>query len=540
MRNLFETPLFQAIVAEAQKNAPAGRARAVSAGFQQRMYASARQDRLTANWSPANSSADAELVSSLRLLRARSRSLVRDSSYAKRARVLVVNNVIGQGIGMQAQVYTTRDQLNKRVNDSIEETWEHWCEAENCHTGGRLHFRSFERALMGQVFEAGEVFVRKHWVNAGTAGIPFALELIEAERVAEEYQYPGLLARSGNSVRMGIELDPFYRPVAYYIRQRHPSEVRFSGDGTDMVERVPADQIIHLALIDRWPQTRGEPWLHTVVRRLNDVDGYTEAEVIRARAQAVRMGIIESPEDASSFGEEQDDGSVEVELQPGVIARLNPGEKWHDSAPSAPNPQLDPFMRYMLREMAAGIGVSYESLSRDYSQSNYSSSRLALLDDRDLWRAIQGWFLTDFRQKLHVEWLQAAVLARAVPGLTVDEYAANPRKFAAVRFRPRGWGWVDPTKEVQAFRDAVRSGFATQQDVLAQSGEDFEELVEQRAKELKLAQEAGIVLDTDPSKVAASGTKQTDEKPPPGGKQPDEPEADPPERRVSSFLRPIK
>lgn len=540
MLKLWETPLYQAMLAEAQKRAPTTRPRAFPGTVAQRMYASARHDRLTSAWSPANSSADAELVSSLRQLRSRSRALVRDSSYAKRARVLVVNNVIGQGIGMQAQVHTSRDELNKRVNDSIEEAWDYWCEAENCHIGGRLHFKSFERALMAQVFEAGEVFIRKHPRVSGAAGIPFTLELIEAERVAEEYQFPGLLAQPGNMVRMGIELDPYYRPVAYYIRQRHPSEVRFTGDGTDMVEKVPANQIIHLALIDRWPQTRGEPWLHTVVRRLNDLDGYTEAEVVRARAQAVRMGIITSPEDANSFGEEQDDGSYELELQPGIVTRLNPGELWHDSAPSAPNPQLDPFMRYMLREMAAGIGVSYESLSRDYSQSNYSSSRLALLDDRDLWRAIQCWFLTDLRQRMHREWLQAAVLSRAIAAVNVEEYALNPRKFEAVRFRPRGWGWVDPTKEVQAFRDAVRSGFATQQDVLAQSGEDFEELVEQRAKELKLAADAGIVLDTDPAQVAASGAKQADEKPPPQEAEPREPEADPPERRVSSFLRPVK
>ncbi|MGA0920517.1 MAG: phage portal protein, partial [Gemmatimonadaceae bacterium] len=37
--------------------------------------------------------------------------------------------------------------------------------------------------------------------------------------------------------------------------------------------------------------------------------------------------------------------------------------------------------------MASGIGVSYESISRDYSQSNYSSSRLALLEDHDLYKA---------------------------------------------------------------------------------------------------------------------------------------------------------
>lgn len=555
--NWYETPLGQAMIKESRERAQRNRAVALPRTGQ-RMYASARADRLTSGWAPMNSSADAELVSSLTTLRARSRALVRDSSYAKRARVLVVNNVIGQGIGLQAQVKTSRDDLNDRVNDQIEEAWAEWSEADNCHTGGRLHFCNFERQLMAQVFEAGEVFIRKHPRPFGNSGIPFALELIEAERVGEELQFPGFMANAGNIVRMGIELDRFYRPVAYYIRGRHPSEIRFSGESTDAVEKVPANQIIHLALIDRWPQTRGEPWLHTVIRRLNDADGYTEAELVRARAQAVRMGIITTPEDAESFADPQDDGGYEMSLSPGTIARLNPGETWTDSAPSAPNPQLDPFMRYMLREIAAGVGVTYESLSRDYSQSNYSSSRLALLDDRDLWRVVQGWFMVDFRQKIHKEWLQAAVLSRSIPSINVEEYASNLRKFEAVRFRPRGWGWVDPTKEVEAFKEAVRSGFMTNQDVVSQSGTDFEEIIEQRAKELQLANEHEIVLDTDPKQVSNAGLTQArpigttipleqeealdaaKKSKSPDDESESDSESNPPERRVSSFLRPVK
>jgi lambda family phage portal protein len=469
------------------------------------MYAGARNDRLTAGWTTSNTSADAELVASLTSLRSRSRALVRDSSYAKRARALVVNNVIGQGIGLQAQVYTTRDDLNERVNLAIEETFAEWGEADTCHTGGRLDFAAFEQQCIGQVFEAGEVLIRMHPRAFGAGDIPFALELIEAERIADEYHYANVAVAPGNSVRMGVEMDRYFRPSAYYLRTQHPSEIRWTGQARDEIERVPADQIIHLAVVNRWPQTRGEPWLHTVVRRLNDLDGYTEAEVVRARGQAVRMGIIETSEDLDSLAEEQPDGSYEAELQPGTVQRLNPGEKWHDSAPTAPNPQLDPFMRYMLREMAAGVGCTYESLSRDYSQSNYSSSRLALLDDRDLWRMLQGWFVAVARQRIHRAWLQAAVLSRSIAGITVDDYAADPRKFAAVKFRPRGWGWVDPTKEVEAYKNAVRCGFMTQQDVVSQAGADLEEIIEQRERETAMAADAGLVFDTDPKAVPAPG-----------------------------------
>lgn len=518
-----------------------------------RMYSAARESRLTADWTVSNGSADSELVSSLTKLRSRSRALIRDVSYAKRAQVIVVNNVIGCGIGMQAQVMTSRDSPAERVNDAIEESWHEWCEAQNCHTGGRLAFKHLERAAMGQVFAAGECFIRKHYRPFGRSKVPYALELIEAERVADEFTAPYLSAQNTNHVRMGVEVDEFYRPVAYFIRRRHPSEYRLTNYTPDMIERVPADQIIHLAVVDRWPQTRGEPWMHAVARTFNDLAGYTEAEITRARVQAATPWTIETPEDASSFGEEQSDGTVEMDVEPGVAKRLNPGEKMNAPSPNSPNPALDPFVRYMLRELAAGTGPSYESLSRDYSQSNYSSSRLALLDDRDLWRFYQSWFICEFRHQVHREWLQAAVLARAVPGIAVEQYAIDPKKFEAVLFKPRGWSWIDPTKEVEAYKEAIKQGFTTVTDVVSQTagGQDIEDVLTTRQRELKMMNDAGLVFETSPefymsdvekakadarntAKAAAIAAKAA-EKPPDKGDNSDS-EEDPP-RRVFSFLR---
>ena len=487
-----------------------------------RMYAAARASRLTGDWQTSNTSADSELSSSLTQLRSRSRALCRDVGYAKRSKALVVNNVIGTGIGMQGQVYTTRDELNSRVNDEIEEVWCEWAAADSCHTGGRFSFSLLERALMAQVFEAGEVFVRKHYRPFGSSSIPFALELIEAERIADEFMSTNLTPQSGNEIRMGVEMDGFYRPVAYHVRSRHPSEVRFAYNRPDMVERVPASQIIHLAVGDRWPQTRGEPWMSAVISTVRNSAGYVEAEITRARSQASIPWTIETPDDTSSFGETQSDGSVEMNVEPGVAKRLNPGEKMNVPAVGSPNPQVEPFMRYLLRDFASGLGVNYASMSGDYSQSNYSSSRLALLDDRDVWRAFQAWFLCSFRLPIHREWLQQSVLSRSFSTFSIESWALDRRKYEAVRFRPRGWGWVDPTKEVQAFKDAVRCGFMTLQDVVSQSGADIEEIFDQRKKERELAEEADLVLDTDPA-----NDKAKEPAPQPAADPPDDDEQDP-------------
>ena len=501
-----------------------------------RMYAAAKVSRLTTGWNASNTSADTELSSSLRTMRARSRALIRDAAYAKRAKIIVVNNVVGWGIGMQAQIKAGRGELNTRINDAIEAAWKKWAEADSCHTGGKLHFSDFERAAISQIFEAGEVFIRKHYRPFGNSSVPFALELIEAERLADDFQ-PSAVQPDAR-VRMGIEADRFHRPVAYWIRELHPGELHLTAEQTDRLERVPADQIIHLHLVERWPQTRGEPWLHAAARRLNDMDGYSEAEIVGARAAASYMGFIESPESSSGLvSEEMADGSRQTELEPGIIDRLLPGEKFNFANPNRPNSQFDPFMRMMLREAAAGVGTSYESLSRDYSQSNYSSSRLALLDDRDLWRVLQLWFIRAFRAQIHREWLQQAVLTRTIPEIGIEAYAASPEKYEAVRFKPRGWSWIDPTKEVEAYKEAVRGGFITVSEVIALTGggRDIEDVLNERADELKMMKAKGLKFDTEiqdpaPAKDAAPPAPNGN------GKQPaDDQDDDPVDRFLAEF-----
>jgi lambda family phage portal protein len=477
---------------------------------QQRMYASAIPSRLNIGTTVGfNNSADAELVASLRNLRTRSRQLVRDAAFAKSAKRIIVNNVIGTGIRLDGRVLTAKNTGNDSVNEGIENGWETWCKADSCHTGGELHFADLERLMMGQVFEAGEIFIRVHRSKFGSSQVPLALEVVEAERILEGYQQPGDGIAPGNQVRMGVECDKFQRPIAYWIRDQHPGDIRVGFEQTEKISRVPAADMFHLRIIDRWPQTRGEPWMHAIARKLTDMDGYSEAEIIAARGSASYLGTITTPEDPESLGDAQEDGTIQQPVEPGMWMRLQPGETANFVAPNRPNSALDPFMRFMLREVAAGLGTSYESLSRDYSQSNYSSSRLALLDDRDVWRVVQQWFIRSFREPFHAQWMQAATLARAIPEIDLTLYANAMEKYHRCMFRPRGWSWIDPTKEVAAYKQAVVAGFMTQSDVIAATsgGQDLEDIAEKRAEELKYFKDKGLVFDTSPDVFVPAETR---------------------------------
>ena len=221
----------------------------------QRLYGGARNTKTTGWFGAGTSSADAELNSSLASLRSRSRQMVRDSGYAKRAKACIVNNVIGTGVGLQAQVLGTRGELNTRVNDDIERAWAQWCRPDACHTGGALHFSDLERALLGEVVEAGEVFLRLHFRPFGSSKVPLALELIEAERLADSLAEPGP-RDAGNEVRMGVD----YRRITIRDQRSRWGSCSASGElsyswrlilAPDYVlDYVAAHEVAHLRHLD--------------------------------------------------------------------------------------------------------------------------------------------------------------------------------------------------------------------------------------------------------------------------------------------------
>ena len=251
--------------------------------------------------------------------------------------------------------------------------------------------------------------------------------------------------------------------------------------------------------------------MHMVIRRLRDMGGYTESELTAARAAANIMGFVQQSLDTVDPGDFEKLKKVDrfIKSEPGTFQRLLPGETFNGFAPSRPNAQLDGFMRYMLREVASGVGVSYESLSRDYSQSNYSSSRLALLDDRNQWRVLQSWLIRNYLNDIYREWLDAAVISGVV---RIPDYFNRKEHYQKVRFKPRGWSWVDPQKEVQAYVLAVQHGFMSRSDVIAAigNGQDREDVDKMIKSDRERAKALGLDFDTETIKEQSTGNSETE------------------------------
>ncbi len=154
----------------------------------------------------------------------------------------------------------------------------------------------------------------------------------------------------------------------------------------------------------------------------------------------------------------------------------------------------------MLRSIAVASGLSYELVSRDYSRTNYSSSRASSLEDQRRFRPLQKFLVWRLCQPVYRLWFRQAVLAKqaghagfdAFPSLT--EYIVDPEYWTKCNWRAPGWDWVDPLKEVQAAAMEVEQGFRSRGDIVEASGGDLIETFTELAQENDLAESLDLQL----------------------------------------------
>jgi lambda family phage portal protein len=461
-----------------------------------RMYEAARRNRLLHDFVAPTSSADAELRVSLRVLRDRACQLCRDNPYARQAKRTTQINVVGpRGIQMQGQIMKAgSNEKDERRNRMMEEAWRRWCRADTCDVAGRLSFQGFETMIAGAFPESGECLVRIVRQPMGKGRVPIALELIEAHQLDEDKS--GVSDRPGHEWRLGVEINQWGRPTRYAILTRHPGDVELGLNKREVRlkhELLLAEDVIHIFMPERIGQNRGVPWLASVITTVHSLAEYEKAHIVRKRVQASSLGWIQSP-DGELTGDTVENDQRLINTEPGSWNYLEPGQ-----VPVPPNfgpddGEYDNVVRNMTRRFAAGFGCSYETLSRDFSQTNYSSSRLSILEDRDHWRVVQSVMIQLFHQRVFEEWLRAAVLVGELPSPAFDDYWSRPERYNAPRWQARSWSWVDPAKELSAVEMARKLLLQTHSEQIAEySGEQFELVMAQTARENALKEELGLL-----------------------------------------------
>jgi lambda family phage portal protein len=453
-------------------------------------FAAAKHDRLTAGFRGFTASQDTMIHGGLATMRARSRQLAANNDYAKRYFQLCRSNVIGsQGIRLQARaIFETPDGMqesDEAANNQIERAWRDWSKKKNCSVDGRLSLLDVMQLAAENAAKDGEVFIRIIKGKSAKNKYNFALQMLEADHIDETLNDT---LSNGNVIRMGIECNEWNRPVAYHVRTRHPGDtLSYATAKYSERIRIPATEMIHLYRPDRISQSRGMPWLISAMIRLKMLGAYEENEVVAAAVAAAKMGFFISEDGASYTGDDRDDDGVISEAEPGIFEQLPAGVKFESFDPQHPTAGFGAFIKAMLRGVASGLGVSYNSLANDLEGVNFSSIRQGALEERENWKMFQVWIIEHLLQPLYEQFLLINLTSQVIP-LPLERI----EEFNDVVWRPRGWSWVDPLKEVKSYREANEAGYKTAQDIASEQGADIEEVYAQLAREKRLREKYGL------------------------------------------------
>lgn len=462
--------------------AGAKRARARLALDQARSYEGAQGGRRNQNWQTPSTSADAALGPSLERLRNRSRDLTRNNPFAARAVQVLVNNTVGGGVLGQCKSRSkTREQ---RWNAA----WENWAKTPSlCDYDNRADFWGLQALVFRTVVESGECLIRKR--IDPTAEFPLKLQVLEPDFI-DDATKDGL-TEDGGYIRQGIEYNVRDQRVAYHLHRQHPGD-RITALHKYETVRVPADEIIAVFRRDRPGQGRGVPWGASVISRLRDFDDFSDAQLLKQKISACFTGFVIDSESQDTGGTPP----LAESLEPGSIEILPAGKDVRFASPPSVG-EFDQFSRAMLLQIAAGYGITYEALTSDLSNANYSSARMGHLEFS---RNVDCW--------------QKQILVAQMLGPIWDwfkqsaEIIGDDPMDVRMQWTPARRELIDPQKEVGAIIEAVRGGLMSLSEAIRRSGYEPGEVMAEIARDAAMLDELGLILDTDPRNVTAAGMLQ--------------------------------
>lgn len=469
-----------------------------------RGYKSAANKKGQTPWMGSHLSADEEMRHDLPNLRERSRESNRNDPIGAGITGTFVRNIIGTGMRPQGTAKTSKGVSDKVKNDNMEEVFNE--RKDQLALAEDITYGEYQRMLMTKTLEDGEVIAK---MTVRTPEEPLWFEVVEIDRLQDPKGHIQKL-ENGNYVKDGVERDPSGVPVAYWILKSHPGDSLMQMLKDREAVRIPKESINHLRLnVTRPGQTRAVPALHAVLQDIRDLDLLMVASLKRCQIAACLSVFIKSETDLEDMFEAtaEDYGfRLDQSLEPGMIFKLFPNESIETLVPNFPVPELSSFIIMLARRIGAALGVSWQVILKDFSDSTYSSARTDLLESRQVYKILQEWFINK-----HLNWEWEKVLQNARLRGDPRMRGVTDKDIKSVRWIANGWQWIDPKKEAEATKTKLEVGLTTLRDEAAAQGKDWEDLMRQRLAEEKREMEMRAEMGLPPKVLASSETSESED-----------------------------
>lgn len=484
----------------------------------------ARFNRSIALWNPPFRSADLDLLPEKRMIDTRVRDGVRNDAYIAGASQFYRNNIVGSSYKLIAhpkhEVLGKSKQWAKEFKKEVEQKFGLWANSPDNwpDAGRRSDLTGLLRVAIASYFLSGEVLATAEWDRSGSRPFKTCIQIIDPDRLETPHPYI-----ADRQVRGGIRMDRLGAPVEYYIRTRHQRD--FHTLDPFEFKAVPARkpwgrlQVIHLYDITRPEQSRGVAGLVSALKELNITKKFRDVVLQNAVVNATYAAVVESdlPSEAvyQQIGAGLDTGGLDAHYGEylevlkqyvsssenltidGVkIPHLFPGTKLNLLTPGQGGPLGTDFESSLLRYLASSLGISYEQLSKDYSETNYSSARAAMLETWKNMQAIKKEVSDAFASHVYRLWLEEAINTgqlKTVPATDNTFYEAMDKEaYCNCSWVGAGRGQIDELKETQAAFLRITSKLSSRQRESAMLGLDFDDVLDDLTEEKQQLEERGL------------------------------------------------
>lgn len=494
-----------------------------TAGAMSAYAAASHTSQELAGYRPPYVPADTAINGQRDKILARVHDLVRNDGWASGGVTSYLDSVIGADLRLSVKPrWRALQALDSRFDaawakefaKTVEALWWTWAndiqkfsDAARQNTIGELFCLAFRHRLLD-----GDAVALGHYDPNRSSQFATFLEVMHPARMSNPDGQ-----QDTPTLRDGVARDAeFGAAIGYHFRGTHPGEGSYSGMDQFTWTYVPRERpwgrqnVIHSFEKTEAGQSRGVSRFAPIVERLKMLTQYDRTEVQAAVLNAVLAAYITSPFDHTLFenamtpddagqgiGAYQEErlafhNEAKTQFNGVRLPTLFPGEEVKFIDSKRPNQAFADFERQALRNIASGMGISYEQLSRDWSQTNYSSGRLALIEVWRSYHADREKFANSFATPVYALFLEEIMNKGLVPMPADVDFWDNPTAFSGCKWIGPARGWVDPTKEAQAAQIRMENGLSTLEDECAEQGKDWEDVIEQRARERQAWAEHGL------------------------------------------------
>ena len=339
--------------------------------------------------------------------------------------------------------------------------------------------------------------------DVGPKSISLRVELTSGARIRTPDELKqGKKDRFGNIVKMGVAFKGG-KEVGYYVqnlKNYDPTQRRSlvnSIDNFTYVPRFDSKTGRFNAYLFRIPtgqmaeQTRGLPILFPVVQEIKDLCDLWDAAILGAKNKAhlsvailgddtggIQAGVGAVDEDGNTSIEQ---GTIVGDILDGSISSF-PGATDIKTINSSGNIDLDALFQRSNRYLGSGLGIPVELMFKDFSQTNFSSGKLALdsfFRMTEFWSIQLGELFKFFYDLVNVE--------ASLKGFGIR--SINKKNLAVKFVGSQNFVDSDPTKLSKSETERINNNITTTSRELARRGIVIEEIYIEKAKEYQLAVE---------------------------------------------------